>query len=65
MKPNQLHQTISAYLFATAVTLIFCGFAAGILLIDKSANNTILSAGGLLYPLEEKLLAWAQGIAAM
>lgn len=65
MKPNQLHQNISAYCFALAVTLIVCGFAAGILWIDRSANDTILSAGGLLYPIEEKLLTWAERIADM
>lgn len=65
MNSNQLHRNLSAYLFALTVTLIVCGFAAGILWIDRSANDTILSAGGLLYPFEEKLLTWAERIADM
>lgn len=56
MKSSQLHKNVSAYLFSMAITLIICAFAAGIFYIDMSANDTIMSAGGLLYPLEEKLL---------
>ena len=60
MKPAQLRHHVSVYLFALFITLILCGFAAGILWIDMSANQTITSAGGLLWPLEERLLTWAE-----
>lgn len=62
MKSSQLQKNVSAYLFAMAITLILCGFAAGILYIDRSANQTITSAGGLIYPIEEKLMALVEGM---
>lgn len=62
MKPTQCKQAISAYLFATVVTLILCGFAAGILYVDMQSNKTVTSAGGLLWPLEEKLLTLTEQV---
>lgn len=63
MNETQLHRSVSAYFFAMAVTLILCAFAAGILYIDMSANDTIMSAGGLLYPIMQKLLMLAERMA--
>lgn len=64
MKSSQLHRNVSAYLFAMAITLIICAFGVGIFYVDMSANDTIMSAGGLLYPIEEKLLEVLQKIFA-
>ena len=52
---RQLRRDTSAFLFALAVTVILCAFAAGVSAVDRSANRTVKAAGGLLYPAEEEL----------
>ena len=58
--PRQLRRDTTAFLFALTVTVILCAFAAGIAAIDRSANRTVKSAGGLLYPAEQALLTLAK-----
>ena len=58
MKMTQLRADVSAYCFALAVTLVICLLAAGLLYIDLCANDTILSAKGVLYPYMDRLIGF-------
>ena len=57
MKPVQIRQGLSSFLFSLTVTLLLCGLAAGLLYVDRQCQQTVTTAGGLLLPLEQKLLA--------
>ncbi|MBQ5544074.1 MAG: hypothetical protein IIU00_00185 [Clostridia bacterium] len=56
MKPVQFRRSFSSFLFSLTITLLFCGLAAGLLYVDWQCHQTVSSAGGLLLPLEQKLL---------
>lgn len=58
MKMSQLRVDVSAYCFALSVTLVICLLTAGLLYIDLCANDTILSAKGILYPYMDKLICF-------
>ena len=59
---SQLHVNVSAYCLALAVTLALCLLVLGILYVDLCANQTILSAHGVIYPMVERVIDMADRI---
>ena len=55
-KLTQLHVDVSAYLFSVILTMILCFFAAAICYVEICANETLLSSGGMMYQLFNRII---------
>lgn len=56
MRKTTLQRNASTYFLALASTVILCLLATGIVYIDICAQDTLLSANGLIYPLFDKII---------
>ncbi len=60
-KLTQLHVDVSAFFFALTLTMILCFFAAALCRVEICANDTLLSAGGILYGLLNAVVDFIDG----
>lgn len=62
MKKTMFQRNVSAYFFAFTFTVILCLLITGIIYIDCCANDTIMSAHGLISPIINKIIDTATSI---
>jgi hypothetical protein len=56
MKKTAFQRNASACFFAMSLTIVFCLLIVGIVYIDICAQQTVLSAGGMLSPILDKII---------